>query len=281
MTRKLVALILVVSMIFCIFTGCANTQETNTTETIQTSDLDISVVETEYKREASTTIEGVSLKCEHIFDTDEYWLYLEEEPIHLSVSTFDDHIEVYLADEVVADYENQIVGQYVLTLSLAVPAFISAAKTLLVVAAGYAATTAVYVSANALGNVIGGIRYNSNTYYRYRTIDVPAAEAIRFGRETRYNTYYVAYLSGNTVMVGHEISRWEAISRLERGYDVFASSEFAALYACVGASTNKNAGKNLTRHSTNSEGYYPHYHPLGRHWYKNYSSAPHCWYPYS
>lgn len=281
MTRKLVALILVVSMILCMFTGCASTQETSTTTIVQTSDLDISVVETEGKREASTTVEGVSLKCEHNFDTDEYWLYLEEEPIHLNVATFEDHIEVYMADEAVADYEEGVVGQLVLTLSLATPTFIAAAKTLLAIAAGYTVTTTVCVSADALGTVIGGIRSNSKVYTRLRTIDVPAADAIRFGRMKKTNTYYEAYLSGNTVMVSREISQWEAIIRLERGKDVFATSEFAAIYACLAATTNNNRGKDLIHHTTNKEGYYPHYHPLGRHWYKDYDSAPHCWYPYT
>lgn len=281
MARKLVALALVVSMIFCMFAGCSSTQEKGTTKTVQMSDLNISVVETESKREASTTVEGVLLKCEHYFETDEYWLYLEEEPIHLNVSTLDDRIEVYMADEAVADYEEGVVGQLVLTLSLATPTFIAAAKALLAIAAGYTATTAVCVSADALGTVIGGIRSNSKVYTRLRTIDVSAADAIRFGRMRKTNTYYEAYLSGNTVMVSREISRWEATMRLQQGYDVFASSEFAAIYVCLAATTNNNRGKGLIHHTTDNEGYYPHYHPLGRHWYKNYNSAPHCWYPYA
>ena len=280
MTRKLVALILVVSMIFCMFAGCTTMQEKSTTTNVQMSGMDITVVETKDKREASTTVEGVSLKCEHDFDTDDYWLYLEEEPIHLNVSTFDDRIEVYMADEIVADYEDGVVGQLVLTLSLATPIFITAAKTLLAIAAGYVATTAVCVSADALGTVIGGIRSNSKVYTRLRTIDVSAADAIRFGRMKKTNTYYEAYLSGNTVMVSREISRWEAISRLERGKDVFATSEFAAIYACLAATTNNNKGKNLIHHTTSNEGYYPHYHPLGRRWVYNSNYAPHCWYPY-
>lgn len=281
MARKLVALALVVSMIFCMFAGCSSTQEKGTTKTVQMSDLNISVVETESKREASTTVEGVSLKCEHYFDTDEYLLYLEEEPIHLNVSTLDDRIEVYMADEAIADYEEGVVGQLVLTLSLATPTFIAAAKALLAIAAGYAATTAVCVSADALGTVIGGIRSNSKVYTRLRTIDVSAADAIRFGRMRKTNTYYEAYLSGDTVMVSREISQWEAISRLERGRDVFATSEFAAIYVCLAATTNNNRNKILTKHESRGDGYYPHYHPLGRRWVNNPYHSPHCWYPFT
>ena len=281
MKRKLLALVLVVSMIFCMFTGFTSTQKSDLPQTLQASGYNITVVEKNNRREASTVVEGVPIKCEHKLDTDEYLLYLEEEPIHLNVTTFDDHIEVSMADEVVSNLEDQVVGQYVLTFTLAVPAFISAAKVLLAVAAGYAATAVVYVSANAIGNVIGGIRYNTKTYQRYRAVDTSAAVAIRFGRMNRYNTYYVAYLSGSTVMVGREISRWEATMRLQQGYDVFATSEFAAIYVCLAATTNNNRGKPLTHHSfISGEGYYPHYHPLGRHWYKNYAFAPHCWYPY-
>lgn len=280
MKRKLVALILVVSVIFCMFTGCASNHET--TENVEVSDSKITVLETDNTREAFTTVEGVPLKCEHILDSDEYWLYLADTPYQLDVKVYDNWVEVCMLDEISpVDYEGKVVGQAVLTATLAVPAFITAAKVLIATAAGVATTTTIYVSANALGNVIGGVRSSSKTYYRYRTVDIPAANAIRFGRMNKYNTYYEAYLSGNTVMVGREINRWSAVRRLESGYDVFATSEFAAIYACIEATTNNNRGKVNLPHSSKGEGYYPHYHALGRRWVNNPMSAPHCWYPYA
>lgn len=281
MVRKFTAFLLAICMVASMFVGCSHVQADSKVSNIQAGDLDITVVETEAKREASTTVEGVPLKCEHVFDTDEYLLYLDEEPIALTVTEYDDHIEVYLLDELNANYDDQVVGQMALTLSLATPTFITAAKALLAVAAGYLATTAVTVAADDLGTIIGGIRTSSQVHKYCRTIDISAADAIRFGKTKKTNTYYIAYLSGNTVMIGQEISRWAAISRLERGYDVFATSEFAALYVCMAATTNNNRNKTLIRHTNSGEGYYPHIHPLGRHWYKNYASAPHCWYPYS
>lgn len=281
MVRKFIALLLTICMVASMFVGCSNSQESFAVSSIQAGDLDITVVETQEKREASTTVEGVSLKCEHFFDTDEYLLYLDEEPIELTVTEYDEHIEVFLVNEVNTNYDEQVVGQMVLTLALATPAFIATAKVLLAVAAGYAATVAIYASANAIATVIGEVRTSSQVYKRYRTIDITAADAIRYGRMKKTNTYYSAYLNGNSVMVGGEITLWMAVLRLQNGQDVFATSEFAAIYACTKASTSKNSGKTLIHHMASDEGYYPHYHPLGRHWYKNYNYAPHCWYPYS
>jgi len=283
MARKLVSLLLVVSMVFCLCTSCANKQEPGNTTVVEVDGVDITVVETDVKREVSATIEDVPVKCEYILGTDECWLYLDEEPIKLRVVEYDDFIEVFLPDEVNANYDEEVVGQFVLTVSLATKAFLAFAATLLTYSIAPYAKKSVYIAADALGNVIGGIRYNTNTYYRYRTIDISAADAIRFGRISKGNYYYPAYLSGNTVMISiaNELSVVGAISRLEMGYDVFATSEFAAMYACAVACTNDNRGKPLTRHTDTREGYYPHYHPLGRRWYKNRNYAPHCWYPYN
>lgn len=280
MTRKLVALLLVVSMVFCMFAGCAFKQEMVTTTTVEMDGYDITVEETASRRTASATVEGIPMKCEHNFNTDEYWLYInEEEPIQLEVAVLDNNLiaisevgtQTILTDDMVA-------GQFVLTLSWAVPALIVAAKALICTAVGVTATATVCVAADAIGNVIGGVRSSSRTYYSYRTIDVSAADAIRYGRLNRTNAYFEAYLSNNTVYIGKQISQWSAVWRLERGYDVFATSAFAAGYACLQASTVR--GKDIPNHTSSSEGYYPHYHPLGRRWVNNPSSAPHCWYPY-
>lgn len=115
------------------------------------------------------------------------------------------------------------------------------------------------------------------TYYRYRAVDVDAATAIRYGKMDKYNTYYEAYLINNNVYISNEISRWGAVSRLESGYDVFATSEFAARFVCMQASTKNGMP---IQHQSRGEGYYPHYHPLGRRWVNNRNYAPHCWYPY-
>lgn len=278
MKRKLVALFLVVSMVFCMFAGCANKQEMVTTTTVEMDGYDITVKETNTKREATTTVEGVPITCEHTLDSDEYWLHLSDVSYELDVQVLEDCIEVKFKDEVTSiDYEDVVVGQS-LTLTLAVPSFIIAGKALICTLVGFGTTATVYVAADAIGDVIGGVRSSKSTYYSYRTIDVAAADAIRYGRLNRTNAYFEAYLSNNTVYIGKQISQWNAVSRLERGYDVFATSAFAAGYACLQASTVR--GKDIPNHTNSSEGYYPHYHPLGRRWVKNPNSAPHCWYPY-
>ena len=278
MARKLVALFLVVSMICCMFAGCASKQEYTTTKTFEADGYDITIKETENKRETTTTVEGIPIICEHMLDSDEYWLHLSDVSYELDVQVVEDCIEVKFKDDVASDdYENVVVGQS-MTLAIAVPSFIEAAKWLIATAAGYYTIQGLVISADALGTTIRGVRNNSNTYRVARSIDIDAATAIRFGRMRKYNTYYVAKLSGNTVMIGQEISEWAAVSRLERGYDVFATSAFAAGWVAMKASVGYNIG---TPHSAHEEGGYPHYHALGRKWINNKLHSPHAWYPYS
>ena len=283
MKRKLLAILLTVSMLFCMLSGCASKQKTTTVMSVrvENTDLDIVVEETETRKTASTTYEGVPMKCEHLFDTDEYWLYLEEEPIKLKVNTLDNGtIEVFTTNEW-NEANDEVVGQFVLTASLMVPGFIAAAKTLIGITIGVVVTKYICFSANALGNVIGGIRSSSSTYYRYRHVDITAADAIRFGRMTRYNTYYIAYLSGNTVMIGREINQWTAVYRLKNGYDVFATNDYSAFRATYQAAVWTGKGGIIKHTYETSDGYYPHYHPVGRKWVNNPMSYPQCWYPFA
>lgn len=203
-------------------------------------------------------------------------MYLE--PIELGVTILEDGLEVYLSSEIEKNnLEENVVAQTALALSIAAPSFIEAAKYLLAISILGYYTENIAASADAIGTVISGVRYNTSTYSRYRTIDVDAATAIRFGRMNKYNAYYEAYLKGNTVMISRQISQYQAVWRLETGRDVFATSAFAASYACLQASTTRGT---LPNHTDNREGYYPHYHPLGRRWINNSNYAPHCWYPY-
>lgn len=188
MTRKLVALFLVASMLFCMFTGCVSKQETITT--VEVDGYDITVKETKNKREASATVEGVSLSCEHIFDTQEYWMYINEEPIELEVTVLEDGIEVYLADEMDTDnLDELVIPQAVLTLSIATPSFITLAKYLFsIVAIGYA-TDKIVASADSIGTVIRGVRSDTKTYKKYRTIDMSVADALPFVLKNKEVTY--------------------------------------------------------------------------------------------
>lgn len=291
MIRKFVAVLLAVTMIICMLASCASTKEQKNTEVETTefttttedgTELNVVVTQTSVKREAFTTVEGIPMKCEHFFNDNETWLYFnDQDPMQINVVQNEEKIEVFwLNNGSSTDIEETVVGQYVLTLSLAVPSMIAAAKTIICVAVGVATTASVLIAADLYGNVIGGIRYSSSSYYMYQDIDAEAAYAIRYGRLSPYNTVYTAELSGNTVMIGYEISEWMAVNRLKNGYDVFATTPFAAAYVCAKAATLKNIGKNPTFHRVAEEGYYPHFHPLGRHWYKNYNYAPHCWFPY-
>lgn len=95
------------------------------------------------------------------------------------------------------------------------------------------------------------------------------------------NTYYSAYLNGDSVMVGGEIPLWIAVLRLQNGQDVFATSAFAAGYAAMKASTSKGKFYASSPHQSHTEGGYPHYHAYGRKWVNNSQYAPHAWYPYT
>lgn len=282
MSRKLLAILLAVSLLLCMLSGCTSKQNATTTISVEVedTDLDIVVEETEKKKTASTTYEGVPMKCEHLFDTDEYWLYLEEKPIKLKVNTLDDGtIEVFTTSEW-KEVNDEVVGQFVLTASMMVPGFITAAKLLIGITIGVTVTKTICLSANALGNVIGGIRSNSNTYHRYRQVDITAADAIRFGKASKYNTCYVAYLSGNTVMIGQEITEWQAINRMKNGYDIFATSAYVAGRVANAAATYKGVFNSGEAHAAHRDGEYPHYHAFGRRWYKNVNHSPHAWYPF-
>lgn len=278
MTRKLIALFLVVSMVFCMFSGCASTQEIVTTTTVEVDGYDITVKESNTEREATSTVEGVPITCEHIFETQEYWLYINEEPIKLGVTILEDGLEVCLASEIdMNSLEESVVAQSALVASIAVPSFMELAKYLIAISVlGYAADN-VAVSADALGDVISGIRYNTKTYYRYRTIDISAADAIRFGKMNKSNAYYEAYLKGNTVFISRQINKTNAVWRLKNGYDVFATSDYAAFSATYQAAVWTGNG-GIIKHTYSPE-QYPHYHPVGRKWVNNPSSYPHCWYP--
>lgn len=278
MTRKFIALLLVISLLFCMFPGCA--KENSTITEMQIDGYDISLEENREKRTASTIVEGIAMKCEYLIDTNEYWLYLDDEPIKLRVNTLENgDVEVFASEEW-TESSNEVIGQFALTLSFAVPALIAAAKALVCAVACVAATATICVSANALGNVIGGIKNNTKTYYRYREYDATAADAIRFGRMKKYNTCYKAYLSGNTVMIGQEITEWEAIMRMTNGYDIFATSAYVAGRVANSAATYRGVFNSGEAHAAHRDGEYPHYHAFGRRWYKNRAHSPHAWYPF-
>lgn len=278
MTRKFIALLLVISLLFCMFPGCA--KENSTITEMQIDGYDISLEENREKRTASTIVEGIAMKCEYLIDTNEYWLYLDDEPIKLRVNTLENgDVEVFASEEW-TESSDEVIGQFALTLSFAVPALIAAAKALVCAVACVAATATICVSANALGNVIGGIKNNTKTYYRYREYDATAADAIRFGRMKKYNTCYKAYLSGNTVMIGQEITEWEAIMRMTNGYDIFATSAYVAGRVANSAATYRGVFNSGEAHAAHRDGEYPHYHAFGRRWYKNRAHSPHAWYPF-
>lgn len=277
MERKFIAILLAISMLFCMLVGCSKTESMITEVVID--GFEITIEETKAKRTASTTVEDIPVKCEYLIDTDEYWLYLTEEPIQLKVNVLDNGaVEILTCSEWDEYHEDEVVGQFALTASIASSTAILSAKTLICALIGVTVTSRVFVSADAIGNVIGGIRYNTKTYYKYRQIDMAAADAIRLGRMNRNNAYFTAMLKNNTVMVGMKISQTEAVRRLEFGQDVFATSAFAAGYVCLQASTVR--GKDIPNHQATNEGFFPHYHPLGRRWVQNRLFAPHCWYPY-
>lgn len=279
MTRKLVALLLVVSMVFCMFAGCANKQELVTTSTVEVNGYNITIKESMAKRESSSTLDGVTVKCEYVFEQQEYWLYINEEPLKLGVTIVDDGLEVSLANEIdIGDIENSVVAQMALVASISSPLFIDLSKNLVAIAVLGYVTSKISVSLDTIGGIISGVRTNSKTYYHYRTIDIAAADAIRFGKIDRsIDAYYEAYLKGNTVFISKSISQYQAVWRLKNGYDVFAISDYAALSATYKAAVwPENGG--IIKHTYSSE-QYPHYHPVGRKWINNPSSYPHCWYP--
>ena len=282
MARRWISILLVVVFIFGTCTSCSVVQSQEIVTVLNVEGVEVLYKQSPEKREASTTVEGIPIVCEYYPETEECTLRVDDETIPVHIVEHEDRLEVFLEEEYLSNYDEKVVGQMALTMTLAIPAFLFCAMILLTLTYSTSKRKKTYISLDALGRVISGIRSSVQTFKKYRVKDADAATAIRTGKLRKYNTYYPAYLSGRAVMVcvWSEISEGAAVTRLVNGLDVFSSSDYAACWAAVKAApTSRHKASASVPHSAHDEGYYPHYHAEGRKWVNNPQFSPHAWFP--
>lgn len=281
MTRRWISMILVIVFVLGTCTSCSLARYQETVTVMDVEGVEVIYKESASKREATAIVEGIPVLCEYYPNTDECNLFIDDEPIPVHIVEHEDRIEVFLEEEYLSNYEDQVVGQLALTLTYAIPKLLFCAMVLLTLTYSASKRKRTYISADALAKVINGVRNSVQTFKKYFVKEADAATAIRTGRLTKTNAYYPAYLSGRAVMVcvANEITNWEAVTRLQNGYDVFATTAYAACWAAVKAATEKSKAYAAIPHTSHDEGYYPHYHAAGRRWVNNPRYFPHAWFP--
>lgn len=282
MLRKLVSF----ALIFALLLGITLVPNSSTRVSEDTNKQieNVTLKENNTQVSSETEVEGTVVKCTYDKQEETYSLHLDEVKYDLNVDMYDGCAMVYIADNNDAIYDEQVVAQSVAAIALSAgywaPAIVAAAK--VVIASVISATLAVatYYSAELIATTINGVRSKTITKSDLHTKAKTATRALDLVKTSKKNNktyYYAAYLYKNQVMVGDQISYSAAVSRLKRGYDVFASNLNAALAVAKAASTNGRVKFDKTHKSP----YYifPHYHPYGRKWVKDSSSMPHCWFP--
>ncbi len=275
MFRKVLSLVLTIAMLLGLIIVPNNVKRTT---------QDVQTIEDNKNISAQLEVDGSIVKCTYDKKTEEYKLYLDNVKYDLNVDMYDGCAMVYLEDTTSEAYGENAVAQSATTIALTAgywaPAIVAAAKA--VIASVVTATLAVatYYSAELIATTINGVKSRTITKSDLHTKAKTATRALDLVKTAKKNNktyYYAAYLYKNQVMVGNQISYSAAVSRLKRGYDVFASNLTAALGAAKAASVNGRVKFDRTHKSTNY--IFPHYHPIGRKWIKDSSSMPHCWFP--
>lgn len=100
---------------------------------------------------------------------------------------------------------------------------------------------------------------------------------LRYTRRKTENNYFYAKLSNGKVYIGPMLTYGLAKRRLSSGYDIFATNSAAARFLSDMTSPVRTSRSDPAHIA--SEGYYPHFHPIGVPWYKNARHNPHVWYP--
>lgn len=296
MLRKFTALFLAVIM--CVvglpMTTIVTAEETTAKPTIiETSDIVM----------ATQEVEGSTLACEYIKDSDKYYLCIDGSRQELCVTDKGDTISVTIADHSEDVYDTKIVAQGVTfvtyTGAVLTAAMIYAARDLIVAtlqATVDVASKVINLSLNAILTTINNVksgkitttklpkvkvtqnvqRPNTKTKTYTRTIQESAVKTIAKSKKVKETKFWSATISGGEVELLKEITRSQAIARLKAGKDVFTSKADDAEAICLAASPKKKAIPHEAH--VKAEGYYYHFHPKGIKWYKNPKHQPHCWY---
>lgn len=282
MLRKFISLALILAMLLGItLIPNSNTRVSKDTNQ-QTGNVTLKENNTQVSSE--TEVEGTVVKCTYDKQEETYSLHLDEVKYDLNVDMYDGCAMVYMVDNCETKYDEQVVAQSATAIALSAgywaPAIVAAAK--VVIASVISATLAVatYYSAELIATTINGVRSKTLTKSDLRTKAKTATRALDLVKTSKKNNktyYYAAYLYNNQVMVGNQISYSAAVSRLKKGYDVFASNYNAAWLAASAASTTYKAKYEDAHRGAGDR--FPHFHPLDRKWVKDPTKRPHCWFP--
>lgn len=282
MLRKFISLALIFAMLLGI-TLIPNSS-TQVSKDINQQTGKVKLKEDNLQVSSETEVEGTVVKCTYDKQEETYLLHLDEVKYNLNVDMYDGCAMVCFTDDNDEIYDEQVVAQSASAIALAAgywaPSIIAAAK--VVIASVISATLAVatYYSAELIATTIKGVRSKTITKSDLHTKAKTATRAldlVKTSKKNNKNYYYAAYLYNNQVMVGNQISYSVAVSRLKKGYDVFASNYNAAWLAASAASTTYKAKFENAHNGAGDR--FPHFHPIGRKWVKDPTKRPHCWFP--
>ncbi len=193
-------------------------------------------------------------------DSDEYSLYINDNLYRLSGEIVEDKLILGIVNNDDHVSEEKVVGQAAIALPLIywTPTLIAAAKAVIASTVAVIGGYSIWYIADDIAAMIDA------TYVK------PGAPSQSVG------AFYAAELINGKVVISSEITAQEATNRLIAGRDIFATTSQAAQSAASMAGVNMGFA---TPHSAHGgDGYYPHWHPHGRKWYKNPSHSPHAWY---
>ena len=226
----------------------------------------------------STEIEGLRISCKYLKNTNDYFLYLEDEQYKLDVLIEGNNILFDIHKDTTSN-NNMVYGQSVTLISLGAlaPEIITAIEGCIIGVVSAAGVTGVtYVSVGLLEKI--------TTSNKIQNINVSAANAAVSAAtsgvtvKTEYdNSYFEAKINvDDTVYIGRLLTYKDALYRLRSGYDIFAIDEVKACFLAQVASPLKQVkgpeihkGKGMR---------YSHYHPKGIEWYRDKKHYPHVWY---
>lgn len=193
-------------------------------------------------------------------DKDEYNLYVNDELYRLNNEVYGDMIIFGLDDTSNISCEDTVIGQAAIALPLIywTPTFIAAAKAVI-------ASTVAVIGGYSVWYVVDDIAKVIDTTY------------VKTGTPSQVTgAVYAAELINGRVVISSEITPQQATNRLIAGRDIFATTSEAAYSVATLAGVNWSLPTHHSAHG--GDGYYPHWHPKGRTWYKNSSHSPHAWY---
>lgn len=285
MLRKFIS----IALIFAILLGITLIPNSNTRVSKDTNQQmeNVTLKEDNTQVSSETEVEGTVVKCTYDKQEETYSLHLDEVKYDLNVDMYDGCAMIYMADnkDSEAEYDQQVVAQSAAAIALSAgywaPAIVAAAK--VVISSVIAATLAVatYYSAELIATTINGVKSKritkSDLHTKARTV-TRALDVVQKAKRSNKNYYYSAFLYRGMVMLENQITFKQAVSRLKRGYDVFASDYDASWLAAAAAGINKKAYPD-DPHEICLGDAFPHFHPVGRKWVLNPRHQPHCWFP--